>query len=148
MGSRSLAAGLSAGLMLLALGGPASAQSGGIPPASLVGTWRGTSICTPVGKPACHDETVIYHMRPAAGPAAPASPGTERLMWAANKIVDGKEEEMGEFACTYVRRTGVATCPMRGWMWRLRAQGGTIAGTLVNPDGIVWRNIHVTRSGS
>ncbi|HET6763041.1 MAG TPA: hypothetical protein VFH27_05195 [Longimicrobiaceae bacterium] len=135
--------------MLALAAAPASAQaSGGGPPASLVGAWRGTSICTPVGKPACHDETVVYYMRPAPGQAAHAAPGGERLTWVANKIVNGKEEEMGELACAYVRRTGVVTCPMRGWMWRLRAQGTSMTGTLVSPQGVVWRHVRVARSGT
>jgi hypothetical protein len=136
--------------LLLALASAGAAQApGGGPPPTLVGMWRGTSICTPVGKPACHDETVVYHVSPAAGQGAAASAGdTVRLAVVMNKIVDGKEEEMGDLVCAYAPRTGLATCPMRGWTWRFQARGDAIRGTLANPTGVVWRNINVTRTGN
>jgi hypothetical protein len=34
---------------------------------ALVGTWRGTSVCTAV-RPACHDEIAVYHVAPARRP--------------------------------------------------------------------------------
>src|SRR5690349_1289325 len=71
-------------LCALALPGAARAQdSAAIAPVSLVGEWRGTSICTPVGKPACHDEQVVYRVRRAA--AAGGDSTVERLEWVMNK---------------------------------------------------------------
>lgn len=125
----------------------ARAQGGaGKPPATLVGTWRGTSICRPVGKPPCHDEIAAYHFR------VDSTGGTsERLVWQANKIVKGVEEEMGTMSCTYEHDSGVLTCPMRGWQWVFRAfttaTGDSLVGTLRNPSGIVWRDVRVTRIG-
>src|SRR5262245_41893527 len=65
-------------------------------PAQLIGTWRGTSTCTDrVAAPACQDETVVYEFT--AGPR----PGT--VHWAADKVVNGKREPMGEFDLVYVK---------------------------------------------
>ena len=112
-------------------------------PPSMVGDWRGTSICTPVGKPACHDEQVVYHVRRAAKASTDST--VERLEWVGNKIVNGAEEEMGTLDCEYRPAVAQVTCPMRGWVWSFDALGGMLRGTLKNPAGVVWRDIRVTR---
>jgi hypothetical protein len=125
---------------------PASAQDSSAAPAplSLVGDWRGTSTCTPVGKPACHDEQVVYHVRRAA--AASKDSTVERLEWVMNKIVDGAEEEIGTMDCEYRPAAALVTCLMRGWVWSFDAPGGgVLRGTLKNPAGVVWRDIRATR---
>jgi hypothetical protein len=130
-------------LLALLVGVPIAAQGA---PASLVGTWRGTSICTDVGKPACHDEVVVYHFSAKPDSTAKATPGSgEHLGWQMNKVVAGAEEEMGTLECDYARATGATVCPMRNWSWRFRARGDTLRGTLVNPLGVTWRNIVVAR---
>lgn len=110
-----------------------------VPPRSLArtwsGTWRGTSICTAAGKPACHDETVVYRARG-------ATPDSIELVM--NKIVAGAEEEMGVVRCGG-SGTRVA-CPMRDYTWRFVARRDTVHGTLVNGAGVVWRNIVVLRA--
>jgi hypothetical protein len=143
---------LAVGFALVASRGIAAQTHPAPPPASLVGTWRGTSICTAAGKPACHDEVVVYHFAAAhdstsAGQAgvARASGAVERLDLTANKVVNGREEEMGTLAFEYRPGTGVAVCLMRGWTWSFHADGGTLTGTLVNPAGVVWRNVRVAR---
>jgi hypothetical protein len=67
------------------LGSPALAAEAK-PLDALFGTWRGTSICTPV-RPACHDEIAVYHVTPSS------KPDTVAMMM--NKVVDGEEVEMG-----------------------------------------------------
>jgi hypothetical protein len=58
-------------------------------PEQLIGLWRGTSICSDrVAAPACQDETIVYEFK------AGAQPGTVR--WAADKVVNGKRESMGD----------------------------------------------------
>jgi hypothetical protein len=133
------------GTLLLAVAlGARSVEQGA--PASLVGTWRGTSICTDAGKPACHDEVVVYHFIAATDSSANATRVTvEHLGWQMNKVVAGAEEEMGKLGCDYVRESGATVCPMRDWSWRFRARGDTLRGTLANPTGVVWRNIVVAR---
>lgn len=130
------------------IGGQANAQGSSTVPAgaprSLVGDWQGTSTCRPVGKPACHDEVVVYHFRPDSS-ARSAPTDVERLEWTLNKIVAGAEENMGVLPCTYTRLSGEATCPMRGWSWRFVARGDSLVGRLDNPSGVPWRDIRVRR---
>jgi len=112
-------------------------------PLSLVGEWRGTSTCTPVGKPACHDEQVVYHVRRAA--TADTDSTVERQEWVMNKLVNGAEEEMATLECEYRPAVAQVTCPMRGWVWSFDAPAGLLRGTLKNPAGVVWRDIRVAR---
>src|SRR6478672_10333636 len=66
------------------------------PASELLGTWRGTSVCTDrVAAPACKDETVVYDFSAGAKP--------ETVHWKADKIVDGKRVPMGEFDLVYSR---------------------------------------------
>jgi len=112
-------------------------------PASLVGDWRGTSICTTAGKPTCHDEVVVYHLR--RDTTASGGAGVERLEWVGNKVVNGREEEMGTLTCEYRPADAAAVCPVRGWTWGFEARGDTLTGTLANPAGVVWRDVRVVR---
>lgn len=78
--------------MMCAQGWAAHAQSAAPPLPG--GTWRGTSQCTDrVAAPACQDETVVYEF------TRGAKAGTVHL--AADKVVDGKREPMGEFDLEY-----------------------------------------------
>ena len=66
-------------------------------PSELLGTWRGTSMCTDlVAAPACRDETIVYDFTPGA------KSGT--VTWKADKVVDGKRVPMGEMELTYDAR--------------------------------------------
>lgn len=133
------------------------------PPRTLVGTWRGTSTCRPVGKPACHDEIAVYHFRrvdsasgSAGGRARGAGSGgaglAEHLVLQANKVVRGVEEDMATLKCAYDPASGNVLCPMRDWRWVFRAAAErgdiTLTGTLRSPAGVVWRDIRVARSSS
>ena len=61
----------------------------------LVGDWSGESICMNKDKfPACHDEVVVYHIKKVAD-----KPNTINL--SADKIVNGKPENMGDFDFVY-----------------------------------------------
>lgn len=65
----------------------------------LIGTWRGTSLCTPV-RPACHDEIAVYHVAPSAK--------ADVVAMTMNKVIDGKEVEMGgtvEYHVDWATRT-------------------------------------------
>src|SRR5438309_6072987 len=57
----------------------------------IVGTWKGSSICQVKNSP-CHDESAIYHAVKAEGNA---------YRFQMNKMVNGKEVEMGETVFTY-----------------------------------------------
>jgi hypothetical protein len=97
-----------------------------VAPAQLIGTWRGTSTCTDrVAAPACHDETVVYEFR--AGP----KPGA--VVWAADKVVDGKRLPMGELELAYDTTEACwkaeFTSPRTKIVWRLKVDGTHLSGT-------------------
>ncbi|MFL6247921.1 MAG: hypothetical protein ACJ74H_18000 [Thermoanaerobaculia bacterium] len=73
-------------LLVNALVVTSRAEGAADPRAVLLGTWRGSSICTGA-RTACRDETVVYHIT--------AGANAEMVTVAANKIVDGRELEMG-----------------------------------------------------
>jgi hypothetical protein len=76
-------------LLVLALPSFPWGEPASHPAADLIGTWKGTSVCTDrVAAPACKDEVIVYEFT--AGP----KPGTVR--WQADKVVDGKRESMGD----------------------------------------------------
>ena len=97
-----------------------------------IGDWTGTSLCLQ-GKPVCKDEQVVYHIatRAAADSAAPAG---LPLQVTANKLVNGVEEDMGTFACTWVAKAGRLTCPMPPQYakgeWRFERHGARMSGGL------------------
>lgn len=112
--------------VLAALGPAARAQTEGIGPAPLIGTWRGTSLCTDrIAAPACHDEAVVYEFTP--GP----KPGTVR--WAADKVVNGQRERMGELDLAYDKAEGCwkaeFNSPRVRSVWRLMVDGAQLSGT-------------------
>jgi hypothetical protein len=77
-------------LCLLGLVFPATAKSQADPRAVILGSWRGTSTCVDkVAFPSCHDEVVIYDVRPAAS--------RDSVILAADKIVNGVRDPMGEY---------------------------------------------------
>ncbi len=95
-------------------------------PAQLIGVWRGTSTCTDlVAAPACHDETVVYEF------TAAHQRGT--VHWAADKIVNGKRERMGDLDLVY--DSGEAcwkaefSSPRVKSVWRLTVDGSHLTGT-------------------
>src|SRR5262249_36011622 len=67
-----------------------------------LGIWKGQSLCT-VKPSACHDENVVYHCSEGKAPG--------RLVLQANKIVDGKELDMGTLECTWDAPKRSLTCP-------------------------------------
>jgi hypothetical protein len=95
-------------------------------PEELIGVWRGTSICTDrVAAPACNDETVVYEF------SAGAKPGT--VHWAADKLVDGKRDRMGEFDLAYDTAEACwkaeFNAPRVKIVWRLSVDGTHLTGT-------------------
>jgi hypothetical protein len=100
-------------------------QSNAPGPEQLIGTWRGTSVCTDrVAAPACHDETVVYEF------TAGSRPGTVR--WSADKIVNGQREPMGELELAF-DRTGACwkaefSSPRLKSVWCLVVEGARLHG--------------------
>lgn len=103
---------------------------------SIAGTWSGTSICTIKDSP-CHDENVVYHI------TEPDAAGNLKIN--ADKIVNGKPEEMGTLDCTLDAKASKLTCPFKDWKWEFSIAGDKMTGTLKMPDGKLYRNISVTK---
>jgi hypothetical protein len=102
---------------------------------SVVGVWRGTSLCTVRPSP-CNDETVVYHV---------SGTDPDHLLWVANKIVDGKEEEMGRSECQLVAAEHRAVCRIGRGTFQFAIDGNRIHGRLDLPDGTRYRVIEVER---
>jgi hypothetical protein len=109
--------------------------------ASPAGEWRGTSLCT-VKPSACHDETVVYHVSGhVSGAADPDS-----FVLVANKLVDGREEEMGTLSCHLDRDRRTLTCPFDKGTFNYVLDGDHMHGTLDLPDGQRFRQIETERA--
>ena len=104
---------------------PTQAQG---PTSQLEGEWRGRSLCVTSKRPACTDETVVYRIRRHA-------PGAEAFDIAAFKIVDGKEDFMGDLACRFEASRQQLVCPIGAGAWQFRWDGRQLVGVLFDPDG-------------
>ena len=112
-------------------------------PSDLLGTWRGTSVCTDrTLAPACKDEVVVYEFT--AGP----TPGS--VHWKADKVVGGERQTMGGFDLTWaVDRTCWAAefqSPRMHSQWRLVVSGDSMTGTaILLPSKAVVRRLALQR---
>jgi len=105
------------------------------------GTWTGTSLCQVKGSP-CNDEIAAYH--------ATKLPGGKAYRFQMNKVVNGKEEEMGvlDFAYDDASKTLTATNIGRGakGSWRFKLEGKNIHGTLTLGDSTLYRIIEIHKA--
>src|SRR3982751_814661 len=69
----------------------------------VLGDWEGESVCVDKNRPACKNEHVVYHITRKEGEA-------DTVMVAADKIVNGKPEEMGVLECKYDASKSTLTC--------------------------------------
>jgi hypothetical protein len=109
----------------------------------LAGTWRGTSLCTPL-YPRCRDEIAVYHIAPSP------NPGTVSMTM--NKEVDGNEVDMGgtvQYRVDYTARTLTSQSATRDGtplVLTLTWSGNKMTGTLIQlPGREVIRNITLER---
>ena len=100
---------------------------------SLVGDWRGDSICV-VRPSACNDEKALYHFKKLGDQP-------NRFLLQADKIVNGQAEEMGTMECSFAPEKRIVTCSTPKLVLRLAPDGKNLDGTMNLPDGTVWRNI-------
>lgn len=100
---------------------------------SLVGDWRGASVCV-VRDGACHDEDSLYHVTRLAG-----RPGWFSMKL--DKIVDGKPVTMGTTDCSYDSAKRVLTCEFPRGVFRFSIQASNMTGIMNLTDGTVWRKI-------
>ena len=133
---------LSLGLLVSAL----MLQSATPPSAQLLGTWRGSSTCTDrAAAPACNDEVVVYEFTKGV------KPGT--VHWAADKVVNGKREPMGEMELAYddTEKCWKAefSSPRVKSIWRLSLEGNRMTGSArLLPGGETIRKIDARKSGT
>ena len=112
---------------------------------SLTGDWTGESICVgEVG--ACQDEQVIYHISVDRFDAT-------KVKIAADKIVNGKPEFMGDIDLKFDARintlTGELTSPRFHGVWEFTVKGNMMWGTLsLLPERRIGRQIRVTKAES
>lgn len=123
-----------------------AATAGSAQTSSLAGDWTGESICAG-NNPSCHDERVVYHIS--------TDPADEtKVKIAADKIVDGKPEWMGDVFLKYdvVKQTltGDFQSPRYKGIWEFTVKGNIIEGTLslLSPEKMVSRRIRVQRDGA
>lgn len=102
----------------------------------LVGNWTGTSLCQ-VRPSACHDEDVVFRF---------SKPRGDKITMQADKLVEGKAVTMGVSEWTYERATGTLTWEMPRGTWKLVVDGDTINGTLIVPENVVFRKVHLKKS--
>ena len=103
---------------------------------AVAGDWTGTSLCTDLkALPACHDETVVYHFTNIA---------ENKVHVAADKIVDGKPVNMGEFDMDVAGNR--LTSRQGRALWDFTVDGDSITGTLkLLPGNELVRKIEVKR---
>ena|SRR5205809_3975841 len=112
------------------------------PRATLVGTWDGKSLCTPV-RAACHDEHAVYHV------TIPDKPGVVTMQM--NKVVEGKEVEMGGAVDYTVNADATSLVSEYSYngnhlRWNFTRKKDLMTGTLIDvPSGAVIRNISVAK---
>jgi len=105
---------------------------------SLIGTWKGTSICQVKPSP-CNDEIAVYHVTNGA------KPNTYHFVM--NKVVNGKEEEMGPLDLDYDATKRVLSYQdhQRNAVWSFKVGNHQMDGTLVYKDQL-YRIIKLTKA--
>ena len=102
-----------------------------------LGKWKGESLCT-VKPSACHDETVVYEF-------TRVRDNEKQLVWKADKIVNGEQQNMGSLPCAAPTPTTVS-CDMPGrGVWELQVKGDVMTGVLRLTAGTVFRNVTAKR---
>ena len=103
-----------------------------------VGVWRGTSLCTVRPSP-CNDEIAVYRITRVKE--------TDSYSLDARKLVNGKEEEMGDpIPCRLAISGGQFTCTMRNGVWNFTIRGDSLVGELRLPNNTKYRDIKTARS--
>ena len=110
--------------------------------ASLLGTWKGESIC--IGnRPACKNEIVVYRFESVAGKS-------DVVLLLADKIIEGKRIPMGKLGFGYDQAKGELSCEFTirqtHGLWQYKVSGDSMEGTLVLlPDRELARRVKVKR---
>lgn len=90
---------------------------------SLIGIWKGTSICQVKNSP-CHDEIVVYHIS--------KGEGQDSFNIQANKIVNGVEEDMGLLAFVFDKKKNQLISTSYNSLWTFTLKEAKLEGTLMH----------------
>ncbi len=112
------------------------ARAGGSRDPGPVGAWHGASTCL-VKPSACHDEEALYRFSASDG-------ARDRVVCSANKIVDGKDVNMGSSECAYDAKSRSLACPLpSGDSVHLEIHRNAMEGGMTLRDGTPWRRIEL-----
>ncbi|HET9282088.1 MAG TPA: hypothetical protein VFR24_09015 [Candidatus Angelobacter sp.] len=100
---------------------------------SLVGDWRGDSICQ-VHPSACKDEKALYRF-------TKLGDRPNHFSVEADKIVNGEAVQMGTIECSFAPEKHAVSCSTPKFTVQLTLNGKSLTGTMNLPDGTLWRNI-------
>lgn len=124
-------------LLILLAASPASQAP------AIIGSWRGTSKCVDLAQfPACHDEVVIYDIRPIQTTA-------DTVMLRADKVVNGKREFM--FELPFARQTDGSWSsefegPRAHGRWVLHVRTSSMTGELLDlPESTLVRRMSLMK---
>lgn len=101
---------------------------------SILGVWKGTSICQVRNSP-CHNENVVYYISKVAG---------DKFNIDATKIVGGKEEDMGIIGCQLDRKNNRLLSSDYNSKWVFNFKGKELSGTLYH-EGTLYRIIKLAK---
>lgn len=109
----------------------------------VLGDWEGESVCVDKNRPACKNEHVVYHLTKKEGDG-------DAVTMRADKIVDGKPEEMGVLDCEYDAAKRALTCEFNvngtHGVFEYTVEGDEMEGTLkILPAGTLGRRIKVRK---
>ena len=109
----------------------------------VLGDWEGESVCVDKNRPACKNEHVVYHITKKDGEA-------DGVTMRADKIVNGRPEEMGVLDCKYDSAKSTLTCEFTvnstHGVFEYTVKGDEMEGTLkILPAGTLGRKINVRK---
>jgi len=104
---------------------------------SIIGTWKGESICQIKNSP-CNNEIAVYHVL--------KTKESNTFHFVMNKLINGKEEEMGTLEYTYdaVAQTLTSIDEKRKTVWKFQIKNTAMNGTLLY-KGELYRVIHLKK---
>ena len=105
---------------------------------SPAGAWRGESKCL-VRPSGCNDEDSLYRITATGN-------SNDRAILSANKIVSGREVNMGESECRYDGKARTLDCPLpNGNSMHFELNGDALEGKFTLANGTLWRKISLRR---
>ena len=116
-----------------------------VKPDALIGDWSGESKCVGTNT-LCHDEVVVYHI-------TRSKADKKKFTIAADKIVNGKPDFMGNIECDYDAEKQTLRSEFRiprtggTGVWLFNINGDEINGTLtVMPENEIGRRVKVKKN--